>query len=41
MKQIIRKNGFDNIVEGTYQSQASRKLRKEGVYNTYDSVAFE
>ncbi len=41
IKEIIRKNGFENIVEGTYQSQASRKLRQEGVYKTYDSVAFE
>ena len=41
MKEIIRKNGFENIVEGTYQSQASRKLRQKGVYKTYDSVVFE
>ena len=41
IKEIIRKNGFDNIVEGTYQSQASRKLREEGVYKKYDSVDFE
>lgn len=41
IKQIIRKNGFENIVEGTYQSQASRKLREKGTYNFYDSVAFE
>ena len=41
IKEIIRKNGFENIVEGTYQSQASRKLREEGVYKKYDSVDFE
>ena len=41
IEEIIRKNGFENIVEGTYQSQASRALRKKGVYKTYDSVAFE
>jgi predicted metal-binding protein len=41
IEEIIRKNGFENIVEGTYQSQASRKLRQKGVYKTYDSVAFE
>ncbi|MBR0456268.1 MAG: CGGC domain-containing protein [Firmicutes bacterium] len=41
IEEIIRKNGFDNIVEGTYQSQASRELRQKGVYKTYDSVAFE
>ncbi len=41
IKEIIRKNGFENIVEGTYQSQASRKLRQKGVYKTYDTVAFE
>ncbi len=41
IKEIIKKNGFENIVEGTYQSQASRKLREEGVYKKYDSVAFE
>ena len=41
IKDIIRKNGFENIVEGTYQSQASRKLREKGVYRSYDSVAFE
>ena len=41
IEEIIRKNGFENIVEGTYQSQASRKLRQEGVYKTYDTVAFE
>ena len=41
IREIIRKNGFENIVEGTYQSQASRKLREEGVYKKYDSVAFD
>ena len=41
IKEIIRKNGFENIVEGTYQSQASRKLRERGTYKSYDSVAFE
>ena len=34
-------NSYENIVEGTYQSQASRKLREEGVYKKYDSVAFD
>ena len=41
IEEIIRKNGFENIVEGTYQSQASRKLREQGVYKKYDSVAFD
>ena len=41
MREIIEKNGFKNIVEGTYQSQASRKLREAGVYKTYDTVAFD
>ncbi len=41
IKRIIRKNGFENIVEGTYQSQASRKLREMGEYKTYDSVVFD
>ena len=41
IKYIIKKNGFENIVEGTYQSQASRKRRQNGTYKTYDSVAFE
>ena len=41
IREIIQKNGFENIVEGTYQSQASRKLREEGVYKKYDSVAFD
>ena len=41
IKNIIRKNGFENIVEGSYQSKASSKLREKGVYKTYDSVAFD
>jgi len=41
IREIIKKNGFENIVEGTYQSQASRKLREKGVYKKYDSVAFD
>jgi len=41
IRAIIKKNGFENIVEGTYQSQASRKLREQGVYKKYDSVAFD
>lgn len=41
MKEIIQKNGFENIVEGTYQSQASRKRREQGIYKKYDSVAFD
>ena len=41
IREIIKKNGFENIVEGTYQSQASRKLREEGIYKKYDSVAFD
>ena len=41
IKHIINKNGFENIVEGTYQSQVSRKRREKGEYKTYDTVAFE
>ena len=41
IKDIIRKNGFENVVEGTYQSEASMKLRKKGVYKKYDTVAFD
>ena len=41
IKEVIKKNGFENVIEGTYQSEASRNLRKKGVYQTYDSVAFE
>ena len=41
IREIIKKNGFENIVEGTYQSQASRKLREKGVYKKYDSVVFD
>lgn len=41
IRDIIRKNGFENVVEGTYQSANSRDLRKKGVYKTYDTVAFD
>ena len=41
MEEIISKNGFENIVEGTYRSEDSSKRRKQGVYKTYDSVAFD
>ncbi len=41
IKEIIRKNGFENVVEGTYQSQASRKRREQGIYKKYDTVAFD
>ena len=41
IKDIIRKNGFENIVEGTFQSQISRKGRETGKYKVYDTVAFD
>lgn len=41
MRDIIAKKGYVNIVEGTYQSKMTAKLRKEGKYKTYESVDFE
>ena len=41
MKDIIKKKGFENIVEGTYQSEPSKKMRAMGKYKVYDSVAFD
>ena len=38
---IIRKNGFENIIEGTFQCEATRKMRELGKYKVYDSVAFD
>lgn len=41
MKDIIRKKGFEHIMEGTYQSQGARMRRESGEYKKYDSVAFD
>ncbi len=41
IRAIIRKKGFQNIVEGTYQSQTAKRRRAEGEYQTYENAAFE
>lgn len=41
IKDIIRKKGFENIVEGTFQSKATQKMRAMGKYKVYDTVAFD
>ena len=41
IKDIIRRNGYENIIEGTFEAPATRKLRERGVYKTYEEVAFE
>lgn len=41
IKKIIRKNGFDNIIEGTFRCEATSKMRALGKYKVYDSVAFD
>ncbi len=35
IKEIIEKHGYTNVVEGTYISKASTKLRELGKYKTY------
>ena len=40
MKDIIRKNGFENIIEGTFESQVTHELRDKGVYKNYEEVVF-
>ena len=41
IKDIIRRNGYDNIVEGTFQAAISAKLRAAGKYKTYEEVVFD
>lgn len=41
IKDIIRRNGYENIVEGTFECEATSKLRAAGKYKTYDTVTFE
>lgn len=41
IKDIIRRHGFENIVEGTYRSKTTSKLREIGMYKMYDSVDFD
>lgn len=41
IKKIIRKNGYENIVEGTFRSEATRKLRAAGKYKVYESVELD
>ena len=41
MKEIIQKKGFENIVEGSFQSEPTRKLRAQGKYKVYENVAFD
>ncbi len=36
IKGIIKKHGFDNIVEGTYISKGAARKRELGIYNTYE-----
>lgn len=35
IKDIILKKGFENIVEGSYISKTSTRLREEGIYKSY------
>ncbi len=35
IKSIVKKHGFENIVEKTYISKTARKKREMGIYNTY------
>lgn len=41
IKQIIRKNGFENIIEGTFQAEATRRKREAGEYKVYEDVVFD
>lgn len=41
IKGIIRKNGYKNINEGTFEAAATRKGREKGIYKTYDTVNLE
>lgn len=33
--QIIRKHGYNQVIEGSYISRASETLRKNGIYQSY------
>lgn len=41
IKDTIRRHGLENIIEGTYRSKTTSKLRESGMYKVYDSVAFD
>ena len=41
IKDTIRRHGFENIIEGTYRSKTTSKLREIGKYKVYDSVEFD
>ena len=41
MVAIIKKNGCDHIIEGTYLSQNAKKKRQAGVYKTYSPLTLE
>lgn len=41
IEEIIRRKGFENVVEGTFQSQGAHRRRESGMYKTYDTVAFD
>ena len=38
---IIKKNGYNHIVEGTYHSKGAEKKRQAGIYKTYLPIALE
>lgn len=41
MKDIVERHGFADVIEGTFESPATKKLREMGKYKTYESVCFE
>ena len=41
IKDIIRRNGYENIREGTFKAPITEKLRQAGKYKTYEEVSFE
>ena len=41
IKDIIRRNGYENIIEGTFEAPITRKLREQGKYKSYEEVVFD
>lgn len=41
IKTIAAKNGFENVIEGSYQSNNTSKKRATGEYKNYDTVVFD
>ena len=41
IKDIIRRNGYENIREGTFECVSTSKLRERGHYKTYPEVSFD